>query len=448
MRMARWAVALGMSVGLAGLSGAADWSQFRGAAGNGVAEAVALPMEWATDRNLAWKAKLPGSGWAQPVVVGKTLFIASAVGESSITPKNFITGVMDPRSRGGKSEGPPDVRIQWQLSAMDAETGKLQWTKTVAAGKPKFGIHPSNSYATETPAADAKRVAAFFGATGTLAMFDHSGKELWKKELGAYPTTAEFGSGSSPVLIDETVIVQLFNETKAELLAFDATTGAEKWKVSREKPGTSWATPVIWRTAKRSEVIALGRGMVTAHDPATGKELWRLNGVESSFSSSAAVSPDYLCFGNSGPGSSGQLFAIKAGATGDITLQKGEKSNAGVAWLKTAAGPGMASPIAANGLLYVLNNSGLSCYDLATGEQKYRERLPKARTIAACPVLADGRLLIVDEAGTAFQVKVGTSFEVLNTSKLEDTFWASPAVTESAIYLRGLETLYCIRKSS
>jgi len=155
------AMILGVSM-LGSLYGA-DWTQFRGATGNGVAGQVEIPLEWAADKNLAWKVKLAGTGWAQPVIVGDTVFIASATSDKPLIPKNFLTGVMDPAPRGMSKGTPPDITIQWQLSALNATTGKNLWTKTVTAGKPKFGIHPTNSYATETPVADAKRVIVFFG---------------------------------------------------------------------------------------------------------------------------------------------------------------------------------------------------------------------------------------------------------------------------------------------
>lgn len=426
---------------------AADYPQFRGPAGNGVVAAADPPTTWAADKNLAWTTKLPGSGWSQPVVAGGTLFVTAAVADGLERPKDMRAGVKDPRSLpfvgGGK---PPDVRIEWRVVALDADTGAVRWSKTVAAGKPKHPIHPSNTYATETACADADRVYAYFGATGTLAALDHKGAEAWKVELGAYPFSNGFGSGSSPALHDGRLFVASFNEERPFLAAFDAATGRELWRQAREKPGSAWATPFVWRNSRRTELVACGDKLVTSHDPATGKELWRLGGIDTGFAASPAAEGDLLLLGTSSPFSAFPLFGVKAGASDDITLKRGEKTNRFVAWFRTGGGVGMASPVAAGGYLYIPGEGTLVCVDAKTGRQLYKERLPRSRMVTACPVAVGGKVLVLDETGKATWVKAGPTFEVLETSELKDTFWASPAVVGDRIYLRGVEGVYCIRQ--
>jgi outer membrane protein assembly factor BamB len=426
----------------------ADYPQFRGPTGNGVVPSADPPTNWSSNKNIAWLAKLPGTGWSQPVVVGKTIFVTAAVSDKLAKPKNMEAGSKDMSSIPIPGFGPKplDALIQWQLIAVDADSGKILWAKTVVEGKPKFPIHPSNTYATETTCADTERVYAYFGATGTLVAYDHSGKELWKDELGAFPFSNGFGSGSSPALYDGKLFIASFNEKSSFVAAFDAKTGKELWRQPREKAGSAWASPFVWKTKARAELIAAGDKLVTSHDPNTGKELWRLGGIDTAFAPSPATDGEMLLLGASSPFSASPLFGVKAGAQGDITLKKGETSNAYVAWFRNGSGVGMASPLATGGYLYIPGQSGLICVDIKTGVQKYKERLPKSHTVTACPVVVGDKLLILDEAGKATWVKTGPDFEVLDTAELNDTFWASPAISGDRIYLRGVEGLYCIKK--
>ena len=426
---------------------AADWPQFRGPEGTGVTSAAAPPAEF-TAKDIAWTAKIPGSGWAQPVVSGQTVYIQTAISDKLAAPKGFLAGVVMPQSRGGgKLPPPPDATVDWQLIALDLATGQTKWAKSVAQGKPKQPVHPSNSYATETPVVvNPNLIVSYFGATGTLAGLDATGKELWKKELGVGPTTNGFGTASSPESFAGKVYVMQHNEEVARLLCFDAATGEPVWEAKRDKPGTSWASPLVWKQANRTDVVCCGRGLVTGHDPATGKEVWRVGGLDSSFSSTPAATPERLYFGSSGPGTVAPLYAVKAGATGDCTLAKGAKEGEWVAWMRTGSGPGMASPVAAGGKLYVLDRSGLKCYDGATGEQDYQERLPKTGMVAASPFLAGGELFSVDEGGHVVAVRP-QPFEVLGQSKIDDTVWASPTPIAGGMLIRGVKALHCVKKS-
>lgn len=443
--MFRAAVATAAVAALAGPAGA-DFPQFRGPAGNGVVDKADPPATWADAKNVAWTAELPGSGWSQPVVVGKTVFVTAAVGDKLPKPKDMQAGSRDLSSIPGFGGRAPDTTVQWQLLALDADTGKPRWTKTVVEAKPKYPIHPSNTYATETPCADADRVYAYFGATGTLAAYDHAGNPVWKAELGAYPISNGFGSGSSPALFDGRVYVACFNEQKSFLAAFDAKTGDEVWRQPRAKAGSAWASPFVWRTTGRTEIVAAGDKLVTGHDPKTGRELWRLGGLDTAFAPSPAADGDLLLLAASSPFSGSPLYAVKAGAAGDVTPKKGETTSAGVAWSRGKSGVGMASPTAVGGLLYLAADGLLVCVDVKTGKELYKERLPRSRMVTACPLAVGGRLLVLDEAGRATWVKLGPTFEVADTAELKDTFWATPAVDGDRLYLRGVERLYCVRK--
>jgi outer membrane protein assembly factor BamB len=427
---------------LAALAVGQECPGFRGVAGNGTASG-GFPAEWSMDRNIAWKTPL-GTGWAQPVVSGGRIFVTMAESDKAAKPKNFQGGVADPSSMGFFKPKAPDVTITWKLACLDLASGKVLWSKEVVQGKPKEPIHPSNSWATETPVIAGDRVIGLFGAAGVLAAWDRDGKELWRKDVGVFPMTVGFGTGSSPATDGELVFVQNHNETKSFLAAFKVNDGSEAWRIEGPK-GSSWATPVVWRNRIRTELVSCGRGLVRGLDPKTGRELWKLGGIDSSFSSSPAVSESMLFVGNSGPGSSGPLYGIKAGATGDITLGKNETSNEFVAWKKTGAGPGMSSPIADNERLWVLSTRALTCYEAATGKELFKARVPGIATVAASGYLVGGKLFLLDETGKTFVLDGGSSFKLLGTNRLDDTMWATPAPAGDTLLIRGLDHLYAIR---
>ena len=319
---------------------AQEWPQFRGPNGSGASIEASLPSEWSVDKNIAWKTKVPGSGWSQPIVVGDKVFVTTAVADKLGKPKSFYRGVVDPSTIAAGKQKAPDFDIDWQLVALDRTTGKTMWTKSAAKGKPRYPVHASNSYATETPCADANRVYAYFGATGTVAAFDHSGNEVWKAELGAYPTVNGFGSGSSPALGGGKVFITCFNDEAAFVVALDTNTGKESWRMKwADKGVTAWSSPMVWTNSKRTELVVCGPGRVAGLDLDSGKEFWRLSGFET-FASSPTGDAELLHFGNGGQGSKGPLLGIKAGALGDISTKEGDQAGAFVAWRINGAGTG------------------------------------------------------------------------------------------------------------
>jgi outer membrane protein assembly factor BamB len=232
---------------------------------------------------------VPGQGWSQPVVVGETVYLTAALGEGLDAPIGFAAGVDDPRS--AKADAAPDVTIEWRVLAFDLATGKERWSASVCKAKPRYSIHPSNTWASETPVADANGVYAFFGATGTLAAFDTAGEPLWKSELGAHPMMFGYGTASSPAILDGKVFVQSFGEDGGWLACFEAKNGKELWRITRDA-GSSWATPLLWRNQERTELVVSGFKLITSHEPASGKELWRVAGVFGPIMSSFAAAPN------------------------------------------------------------------------------------------------------------------------------------------------------------
>jgi outer membrane protein assembly factor BamB len=451
-----------------------DWPQFRGPGGSATATETGLPVEWDAKKNIAWTAQLPGYGWSSPIVWGDKVFVITAVTEKQKKPTAGFGGGGGFGPGGGRPGGgrpggggfgrmrpPPDVMYRWEVYCLDAADGKVLWKQTATEQKPAIPIHPSNTYATETPVTDGERVYAYFGMTGVFC-FDMSGKQLWKADLGSYRMAMGHGTGSSPALADGRLFVQCDNEEKSFLVALDARTGKELWKTSRPER-TGWSTPLVWKNKERTEVVCIGSPRVRSYDPATGKQLWELGGMSGQSKASAVAGTDLLFvgtpggFGGRGPGGDEgagggrgrPLVAVKAGASGDITLKDGAESNDGVAWHLPQGGPGTASPLLYQGHLYVIGDRGgfLTCLDARTGKQVYKERLPGGRGFTSSPWAYDGKVFCLDDSGTTHVVKAGPEFKVLGKNSLDEMCWSCPAVARGSLFLRTVDRLYCIRSN-
>jgi outer membrane protein assembly factor BamB len=433
-----------------------EWPQFRGPNGTGFSSETKLPAEWAADKNVAWKVKVPGYGWSSPVVWGDKVFVTTAVSDKQTKPRAFGGGG---RGTGGRPGGfnrdggkPPDVVYRWEIYCLDRATGKEIWHQKAREGKPAIPAQMGNTYASETPVTDGERVYAWFGTAGVYC-YDVNGKSLWSKDLGTYKMAMGWGTGSSPALDGDRLFIQCDNEEKSFLIALDKKTGKELWRVDRaEKSG--WSTPFVWKNQKRTEVVACGK-KVRSYDSATGKVLWELGGLGATggmggmtTNATPVADAERIYFGSGGSFGSGPLFAVKAGASGDITLKDGATSNDGVAWSHTRSGPNIASPLLYKGHLYVMESrSGLSCYDVKTGKAAYqRERLQGARSFTSSLWGYDGKVFCLDEDGQTFVIKAGSKFELLGKNKISEMFWATPAAAGGTLLMRGVDYLYCIRE--
>jgi outer membrane protein assembly factor BamB len=286
--------------------------------------------------------------------------------------------------------------------------------------------------------------------------------------------TGGWGTGSSPAIDGERLFVQCDNEEKSFLVALDKHSGDELWKVERTE-SSNWCTPYIWKNKLRTELVTSGN-RVRSYDPATGKLLWEYAKIGGGCKATPVGDAELLYVGTGGGGggmgggfsgkggfggapggntpnaagagraANSPIIAIRAGASGDVSLQGTETSNQHVAWSIERAGPPMASPLLYRGCLYSLDQRGgiIGCYDAKTGQQHYRERLPDARGFTASPWAADGMVFCLDESGQTFVLKAGPKLEVLATNKLADMFWSSVAIAKGELLLRGIDRLYCI----
>jgi outer membrane protein assembly factor BamB len=416
-----------------------SWGSFRGPEGNGVSTEK-HPEAWSMESNLAWSVEVPGGGWSSPVIAGDKVFVTTAVAADGTRPKGFGAGVASMRSHFmGKA---PTTPFSFEVHCMSLKDGSLLWKQQVVSKKPPHKIHPSNSYATESPVTDGERVYAYFAAVGAIACIDGNGEQLWQKELGAYRTSSDFGSGSSLAIHDGMVFVQCDNEEKSFLIALDGKTGKEVWKSDR-RGRTSWSSPIIWKNSQRTELIVCGAGNVSAYDPSSGAQLWTLTGTGGAFSASPTCDSERIYLGNSGRNSRGPLIAVEAGASGELTLESiGDKQ---VAWIADAAAPGMCSPVVVDGLLYVLSRGILSCHNAETGERLYRERLKNASSVTSSLWAADGVVYALNESGETSVIKSGEEFQQMPSNETPGLYWATPAVAGNALLIRGAKMLHCIR---
>ena len=428
-------------------SGTGHWPSFRGREASGVADQQNLPERWnpATGENILWKTSIPGLSHSSPIVWGDVIFVTSAIsGRKDATFKPGLYG------DGDASEDRSEHR--WMLYAIDRTTGKIRWERTAAQGPPRNKRHIKSTYASASPATDGRIVVAWFGSQGVYA-YDVNGGFRWSVDLGrvdmgAYDIPSiEWGPASSPIIWNGLVIVQCDTQADSFLLALDAATGKTVWKTNR-KELPSWGTPTVVTTPAGPELITNASNFVRGYDPKTGKELWQLGG-SSKITAPTPIFANGLHIIASGRAPERPVFAVKPGARGDLTLGKGEAANAQVVWSKTGRGSYMPTPLAYRGLLYVLANNGvLDAYEIATGREIYRQRLPLVGSgFSASPVAADGRIYLSNEDGEMLVVEAGEVFKHLATNSMGETVMATPAIADGAMIVRGASTLFAIGRT-
>ena len=421
-----------------------DWPSFRGRQAAGVADGQNLPDRWdgAKGENVLWRTPVPGLAHSSPVVWGDKIFVTSSV--SRDPHASFRPGLY------GDGDASKDTSEQrWVLYAIDKRTGNILWERTARQGAPVDKRHVKSTYANSTPATDGRVVVAWFGSQGVYA-YDMKGRLLWKVDLGrlnlgAYDIpTYEWGPASSPVIWDGLVILQCDTQDDSFLLALDAATGKTVWKTERDEL-PSWGTPTVAVTSKGPELVANASNYVRGYDPRTGRELWRL-GRSSKITAPTPVFAEDLFVVVSGRAPERPIFVVRGGARGDITPPEGQTDSAAVAWSRTGRGSYMPTPLVYRGLLYVLANNGvLDAYDLRTGEEVYRQRLPTVGSgFSASPVAADGKLYLSNEDGEVLVVAAGRKFEHVATNSMGELLMATPALSEGVIYVRTAKSLFAV----
>jgi outer membrane protein assembly factor BamB len=454
------------------------WPQFRGPSGAGILSDGKLPTSWSTKDNVAWSTEVKGRGWSSPVAWNDTVYVTSAISPGAFkAPSTGIFGndYVAELMKQGLSEDEVNKRvisrdieltsetgdIRYMVYAFNAGTGKLKWEREAHKGAPFGGRHRKNTYASETPATDGERLYVYFGNVGLFA-YTLDGKPVWNTRFDPQPMYLDFGTAASPVVSDGRVFVVHDNEGKSFVAAVDAKSGKHLWRVERDikaPQGSGWSSPFLWATEgtestdpkrhRRTELIVIGRQHAISYDPATGKEIWRLRGLtgQSTPSPVAADGLLYLATGSQGE-SNRPVFAVRPGASGDISLAKGEEQNAFVAWFHPRASAYTSSPLVYRGRMYVVNDNGiLTVFDSQTGKEIYKARAGgSGNTFSASPWAADGKIYLLSEDGHTFVIEAGDKYVELSKNSVDEMSFASPALAPNTIFLRTQTKLYRIGK--
>jgi len=421
-----------------------QWPSFRGTNASGVADGKPTASKWnaSTGENILWSTPVAGVAVSSPIVWGDRLFVSTAI--SSDPSVGIRTGLY------GDVEPIEDKSVHsWHLIALDKKTGKVLWDRVAHQGIPKTKRHPKSSQASATPVTDGRHVIVNFGSEGLYA-YDFDGKLVWNKDLGVlnsgwfYDPDYEWGLGSSPIIWKNLVIVQCDIQKNSFIAAFDVDTGAEKWRTAREEI-PSWSTPAIFESGGHAELVTQATTFIRGYDPATGKELWRLSGNSEIAIPTPITTPDFVIVTNGYRGVQ-PIFAIKPGATGDITLKSEETKNDAVAWSLKRGGPYIPTPVLYHDQIYVLQNNGVvAAYDPKTGQRVYQERLGlNGGSFSASPIAADDKIYFTSEDGDVFVVKAGPKYELLATNPLGEVLMATPAISDGVLFFRGLKHVFAV----
>jgi outer membrane protein assembly factor BamB len=422
----------------------APWPSFRGPNASGVADGQGAVSDWdiASGRNVKWKTPIPGIAVSSPIIWGDRVFVTTAVGADA--DKTFRTGLY------GDVAPVEDLSAHtWRVYGVDRRTGAIVWQRDVFSGTPKVKRHPKSSQANSTPATDGTHVVAIFGSIGVLACFDVNGKPLWQRDVGVidngwfFDPTYQWGHASSPIIYKSSVIVQVDQQKGSHLAAFDIATGKPLWRADRPDEISTWGTPTLV-TSPRGDVIVTNGTKVRGYDAATGKLLWTL-GPNSEITVGTPVAGKDVVYVTGGYPPVRPVYAVKAGASGDITLPKGETASDAVAWSNDREGTYIPTPLLYRDILYTLNSNGiLTAYNAASGERLYRARVGGGGAFAASPIAADGKLYFATEDGDVFVVRAGPEYEELGRFATNEVIMATPAISDGLIVLRTLGHLYGI----
>ena len=393
---------------------AEHWPQWRGPSLNGISNEKNLPVRWSPTENVTWKLAMPAWSGSSPIVWGDHVFLNVADGR------------------------------EMHLWAIDRQRGVALWKRRLGGGDTRM---MKQNMSSPSPVTDGRNVWVMTG-TGILKAFDFTGKEIWtrdiQQEYGRFGL--QWGYGSSPLLHDDALYVQVLHgmhtDAPSYVLRIDKATGKTVWRVERptrarfESPD-AYTTPALVRSGTGNEIVITGADVVTGHDPATGKELWRAGGLNPSDDGSYRIVASSVVYGDVVFASSRErpMLALKAGGRGDVT-----KSH--LIW-SYPNGPDVPTPVTDGTYVYVVNDRGIVwCLDARTGKEVYGRTRIKSGTYSGSPVLADGKIYVTNEDGVTVVFKAGPKFELLAENDLDDYSLSSPAISDGQIFIRTSKFLH------
>jgi len=416
------------------------WPWWRGPEFNGVARGDA-PLTWSDQDHIAWKAQVPGKGHSSPVIWGDRIFLTTAVPTGNAPAAAPANPAPASGRRGGYGGGGgPQAEQKLMVLAFDRKTGKPLWEKVATVATPHEGFHSQyGSFASPSVLVDSKHAIAFFGSRGVYC-YMHDGQPVWQKDFGIkLRMLMAFGEGSSPALDGDKLVILFDHEGDSFLVALDKNTGRELWRTARS-PGSTWSSPLVITVGGKKQVLVSATKSVAAYDLENGKLIWQTTGLGRNVIPMPVVADGVaiVMSGYQAP----NLLAIRLGGEGDLT------GTDAILWQNQRGNSYTPSPVLHEGKLYVLTDNGtISCFDAKTGKPFYSQaRLPKSYSFKSSPVAANGKLYLSTEDGDVVVLRMGEKFEVLATNTLADqVFIATPAIMDGAIYLRGQNTLFCVR---
>jgi hypothetical protein len=426
-------------------TGPRNWSAFRGdgAAGNGDGQRAAIEWDVASGKNIKWKTAIPGIANSSPVIWRDRVFAITAISKAG--DNTFKTGLYgDVKPVDDLSEH------QWKIYSLEKASGKILWERTAVTAIPKTKRHTKSSQASSTPVTDGRRVIAVFGSAGVLVAWDFNGKELWRVDIGAldsgwfFDPAFQWGHSSSPIIYRNSVILQADVQKGSYIAAWDLASGKQLWKTPRTDEISTWATPTIARTADGRDEIVTNGTRIRGYDPATGKQLWTL-GPNSEITIGTPVVGNGLVFVTGGYPPVRPIYAIRPGAEGDISLSKGQESSQSIAWSNMNEGTYIPTPLVYGGYLFTLNVNGIvTAYNPETGQRAFRGRVGTGGSFSASPIAADGKLYVASEDGEIYVLTAGPGLAQVAKNDMKEVIMATPAISDGVIVVRTLGHLYGI----
>lgn len=411
---------------------AADWPQWRGPTGQGIADATGLPTHWSETSNVVWKAVLPGRGWSSPVIEGNQIWLTTAV-ETEAKSEDAAR-----RLKSNTGDQPLTLleKVELRAVCVDRDSGRLLHNILLLSVREPQWVHRLNSYASPTPVLDGGKLFAHFGALGTAALDTASGKVLWTSTN--LVVMHENGPGSSPVLWRDLLIFHMDGSDRQFIAALDAKTGKLAWQTDRSgemnprgQQRKCYGTPLLLDINGAPQIVSPAADWVYGYEPSSGNEVWKIPYGQLGFSiTPRPVAGHGMIFMSTGFGKK-QLLAIKH--EGVPTPE--------IAWRYNKGVPSMPSPLLAGDELVFVDDGGfMTCLDARTGAEHYRERL--GGNYSSSPILADGKIYIGSREGVMAVLRPGKKFEVLARNELPGAIMATPAALDGALFVRTDRALY------
>lgn len=415
-RLSLWVFVAGLAIGPAAVlslppspelkpGATTNWARWRGPTENGHTADKNLPVKWG-DADVTLKVSLPGNGQSTPIVWGERIFLTSAL-------------------ELGKSR---------LMFCVDRNDGKILWQHTAWTGEPE-PTHKMNGWASASCVTDGEIVAAFFGRGGGLHVYTVDGKHLWSKDLGQFDSP--WGVSSCPILVDDMIVQNCDADVGAYITALDKQTGKEIWKTKRPD-NRGWSTPIVTTLGGRRELVVNGHSGVFAYDPATGKELWFCSSSRGRGEATVTPIGDLLCVVNG----QGGCYAVKPGGDGDVSATHRQ-------WEATRKGRDTPSPIVFGDYVLIHDLAGfISCYNAKSGELYYKERV--LSNASASPIAANGLAYFLNEAGKAFIIEPAATLKIVAENELtvadDEIFRATITPSDGQLLIRSTKVLYIVGK--